>query len=114
MINEVGIERQEQAEIDLQNQNDLLKEELACYKQQEVVDAALWRARARNPIAVRALIDWIDATPEQLEQAIASIRKQEPYLFYLENTDQPKLTGFSPVQGADNQQDAFITGFLNQ
>lgn len=112
MINEIENERQEQT--DLQNEIERLKQEVARYQQQEIVDAALWRARARNPIAVRALIDWTEATTEQLDQAIGIIREQEPYLFYLENTDQPKLTGFSPIQGADNQQDAFISGFLNR
>ncbi len=99
---------------DLQEQNDALQRQIDQYRQQEIVDAALWRARARNPIAVRALMDWMNAKPEELESMIIEIREKEPYLFYPENSDQPSLMGFSPTQGVDPQSDAFVTGFLNR
>lgn len=86
------------------------------YKQQEKIDKLLWRAGARNPIAVRALLD-VEAIGDDMqliEEAIQTLKEEESYLFHLDRSNQPQLVGFSPSEGSDQEYDSFIKGFLHQ
>lgn len=93
-----------------------LQKTIEKYKQQEKIDKLLWRAGARNPIAVRALLDLetIGDDMHQMEEAIQALKEEEAYLFHVDRRDQPQLVGFSPSEGSDQEYDSFIRGFLHQ
>lgn len=103
----------------LERENAALKAEIIMLKQNEDIDRKLWAAGAKNPVAVRALLDEKDKALDEegqmtmLDEAIERIREQEAYLFYERREAAQKLFGIKPAEASDMQNDPFIAGFMN-
>ena len=101
---------------------EALKVKVAEFERNAVIDKALWRAGAKNPIAVRALLNLEKMSMDEmgeipgLDQAIAEIKEQEEYLFFERMPNRNGLYGFLPAEtgrAGQTSADAFAAGFLN-
>lgn len=100
----------------------VLRAQIAVFERNVIIDKALWRAGAKNPVAVRALLNLEKMHPDEqgdiagLDEAIAEIKEREGYLFFERTTVRPGLYGFTPSEAGpagQTSKDAFAAGFLN-
>lgn len=103
----------------------VMKAQIENYLRNEIIDRALWRAGARNPIAARALMNLAHITTDKLQKtsnselselqsAIDDLKQNEGYLFYTQNLDTPQLSGMMLQNENAQAQDAFVSGFLKR
>lgn len=102
----------------LQQENEQLRDQLRISKMLSVIDARLVRLGARNPTAVRSLLQIENITIddqgnlEGLDEQIEKLRTEEGYLFYPQRHQQ--MYGMSPEEARDEPElDLFARGFLN-
>lgn len=94
----------------LREENAALKARLEKMEKHAQLDQYLLKAGARNPVAVRALLDTSqNDNPKEWQKQIEELKQNESYLFHPAPID--GYFGSAPCESREDREDAFMRGF---